>query len=105
MAKPGTGLRIEAHVAPSQKMVRNGQDVLDANGKAIWTGERLMINSYNGINFVRDYRKRDNAGSGAQAGGAQAPAQAPASQPSTQASVPEFDFNPTEFPAGMNLPF
>jgi len=119
MAKPGTGLRIEAHVAPSQKMVRNGQDVLDANGKAIWTGERLMINSYNGINFVRDYSKRDNAGSGAQAGGAaaapfdpmaaiggtQAPAQAPASQPSTQASVPEFDFNPTEFPAGMNLPF
>lgn len=117
MAKPGTGLRIEAHVAPSQKMVRNGQDVLDANGKAIWTGERLYINNYNGINFVRDYSKRDGSSSGAQAGGAAAApfdpmaaiggaAQAPAAQaPAQQASVPEFDFNPTEFPANMNLPF
>lgn len=117
MAKPGTGLRIEAHVAPSQKMMKNGQEVLDQNGKAIWTGERLYINSYNGLNYVRDYSKRDGSGSSAQAGGAAAAAPfdpmaaigaqaaAPAAQANTQASVPEFDFNPTEFPAGMNLPF
>lgn len=63
MAKPGTGLIIQAHIGPSQKIQRNGQDVLDANGHAIYSGERLIINDYNGISFMHG----DSTGSSQQA--------------------------------------
>ena len=108
MAKPGTGLIIKAKVAPSQKMTKNGQDVLDANGKPIWTGERLIIDNYDGINFVRDYSKKgeksSNAGTQAAtpAGGLDinamlgepATAPTPAAAPAASAS----SFNVNDFP-------
>lgn len=72
MAKPGTGLIIKAKVAPSQKVTKNGQDVLDANGKAIWSGERLIIDNYDGVNFVRDYSQKNTSSSN---GGTQTAAQ------------------------------
>lgn len=88
MAKPGTGLIIKARVAPSQKLVKNGQDVLDANGKAIYSGESLIIDSYDGINFVRDYsQKNGNSQGSVQQNQVQASdpfAQAPAQQQAPQ---------------------
>lgn len=110
MAKPGTGLIIKAKVAPSQKVTKNGQDVLDANGKSIWSGERLIIDAYDGINFMRTYTKKDessnNSGSQATVSNAgfdinamlgeatEAPAKAPAA-----AAAPATDgFNIDNFP-------
>ena len=113
MAKPGTGLIIKAKVAPSQKVMKNGQDVLDQNGKPIWSGERLIIDSYDGINFVRDYSKKgdnSNAGSAqaaapaagfdidAMLGGAPA-VQTPAAAAPAKAAAPASDgFNIDNFP-------
>lgn len=95
MAKPGAGLIIKARVAPSQKMMKNGQEVLDKEGKAIWTGESLVIDSYDGINFVRDYSQR-----GGTSGGQQQSAPAAAVDPFAQQQAPapqnagtSFNFN------------
>lgn len=113
VAKPGTGLIIQGHVTPSRKMTRNGQDILTQDGKAVWSGEGLTVDR---ITFMRDYSKRDgnNANTNAQSGGTEAApfdpmaglgVQAAAPAPVQQAAAPAFDFNPTDFPAGMKLPF
>ncbi len=70
MALPGKGLLIQARVTPSRPVKRNGQELLDQNGKKIYTGVQLVINDYNGISFARDFSERNGSGNAAAASSA-----------------------------------
>lgn len=96
MATPGQGLIIKARVMPSQKIQRNGQDVLDAEGKAIWSGESLVIDSYDGINYVRNYAQHGN-------GNAQQTAPAAVSDPFAQAAPQQQAAAPAQNNGGFNF--
>lgn len=74
--KPGSGLIVKASIRQSEvRKDAQGNDLTDSQGHKIYTGERLVIDNYNGVNFVRGGEKSEGGNNG---GNAQQPQAAPA---------------------------
>ncbi len=104
--KPGAGLIVKASIRQSEvRKDAQGNDLTDSQGHKIYTGERLVIDNYNGVNFVRGGEKSEggnsNGGNAQQAQMAVNPVamfqQAPAQQPQATAPAGGFDFNDYSF--------
>ena len=102
--KPGSGLIVRASVRQSvERKDAQGNNVLDAQGRKIYTGEQLVAKS---VNFVRGGEKSDGSSNGGNAQQAQvAPAnvmaqfqqQVPAQQPQVAAPAGGYDFGTFAF--------
>lgn len=89
MAKPGTGLIIRAHLAPSVPMMSHGQKVVTSDGKDVYTGPQIIVDNYDGISFMRNYNENNNNNGN----GAAAPAQNSAPKDNSSALDSLFDTN------------
>lgn len=109
IAKPGTGLILRGSLGESREMVRNGQTVMTADGKKVYTGPQLIVSPY-GIHFQRDYSKANGTTGGAATPAAPAVVDPlasfnePAPAAPAKAANDGFSFGGSE-DAGTNWPF
>ncbi len=110
-AKPGTGLVLEGYIGESRPKVVNGQQVMTADGKKVYTGSQLIVSR---VHFQRDYSKANGTAGTAPAvassnevdpmtemfgSTAAAPVAAPAPAPAPAATGTDgFDFGNLGFP-------